>query len=330
MNPLLLLCIAAGFLITLLSMPVWIRRAKSIGMVGRDMHKPNRPEVAEMGGICVVAGFVGSVFIYIGLETFYFSDVSHNIPILALLNTVLIACVIGIMDDVLGWKKGLRQSSKFLLTIPAAVPMMVINAGTSVINMPFIGLVDMGILYPLLLVPIGIIGASNAFNMIAGYNGLEAGMGAIILGALAFVAWSSGMGYFAMIAAIAAAALLAFMRFNWVPAKVFPGNVMTYAIGATIACVAILTNAQKIALMLFALYFIEFALKLRGRFKKESFGKSMKDGSVEMRYDKIYGLEHVAIRVVKAVKGKCYERDVTIFVLGLQALLTLAVLVLTQ
>ncbi|MDP2841599.1 MAG: hypothetical protein Q8O17_04910 [Candidatus Methanoperedens sp.] len=41
---------------------------------------------------------------------------------------------------------------------------------------PFLGTLDIGLLYPLLIIPIGMIGASNAFNMLAGYNGLEAGM----------------------------------------------------------------------------------------------------------------------------------------------------------
>jgi len=38
------------------------------------------------------------------------------------------------------------------------------------------GAVDWGIFYPLAIIPIGIVGAANAYNMLAGYNGLEAGM----------------------------------------------------------------------------------------------------------------------------------------------------------
>jgi UDP-N-acetylglucosamine--dolichyl-phosphate N-acetylglucosaminephosphotransferase len=63
---------------------------------------------------------------------------------------------------------GLSKLQKPLLMIPAAVPMMVINAGRSTIALPFLGAVDLGLFYPLLLVPIGIVGASNAFNMLAG------------------------------------------------------------------------------------------------------------------------------------------------------------------
>lgn len=36
------------------------------------------------------------------------------------------------------------------------------------------GVVDWGIFYPLAIIPIGIVGAANAYNMLAGYSGLEA------------------------------------------------------------------------------------------------------------------------------------------------------------
>ncbi|MCH7535807.1 MAG: glycosyl transferase family 4, partial [Bacteroidetes bacterium] len=70
------------------------------------------------------------------------------------------------------------------LTIPIAIPLIVVNAGVSDITLPFIGSVDFGILFPLLIVPIMIIFTTNAFNMLAGFNGLEAGNGIIILSIL--------------------------------------------------------------------------------------------------------------------------------------------------
>jgi len=74
----------------------------------------------------------------------------------------------------------------------AALPLMVINSGNSTMSLPIAGSVDWGIIYPLLIVPVGIIGALNSFNMVAGYNGLEAGMGVIILSTLSYVAFIGG------------------------------------------------------------------------------------------------------------------------------------------
>ena len=53
--------------------------------------------------------------------------------------------------------------------------------------------------------------------------------------------------------------------------------------------------------------------KKRGKLKKYSFGKPNKDGSLEQPYSKIYGLEHLAIAILKKIKPskKAYEKEVT-------------------
>lgn len=323
MNPVLFICFVVGFFVTLLMTPVWIRAARKAGLLGRDMNKFQKPEVAEMGGIGVVAGFLAGVFVYIGLVTFFFRAPDNLVFILAAISTVLIVTIIGMLDDILGWKTGLKQRQKILLTIPVAIPMMVVNAGESVTYIPLLGMVDLGIIYPLVLIPIGIIGASNAFNLLAGYNGMEAGMGALILGTLGLAAWQTGQGYVALLAAMGFLTLIAFLVFNWFPARVFPGDVLTYFIGVLIACIAVLGDLTRIALFLFIPYFIEFVLKARGGFRKESFARPLGDNSLQPPYEKIYGLEHLAVRIVRRIKGKCFERDVTVFILGIEAVLIL-------
>jgi len=321
MDPLLLTCLAAGFLVTFLMTPIWIRAARKAGLTGRDMNKFHRPETAEMGGIAVVAGFLAGVFLYTALATFYFTVTENLIFILAVVSTVLIVTIIGMLDDILGWKTGLRQRHKILLTLPVAIPMMVVNAGVSITHVPFLGLVDLGMIYPLIVIPIAIVGASNAFNLLAGYNGLEAGMGTLILGALGFAAWYTGQGHVALLAAVGACSLLAFLVFNWHPARVFPGDTMTYFIGALIACIAILGDMTMIALFLFIPYFLEFVLKGRGRWSKESFAKPLGDESLQMPYEKIYGLEHLAVALIKKLKVKCFERDVVLLIMGFELVL---------
>ena len=238
--------------------------------------------------------------------------------ILAALCTVLIISIIGIMDDLLGWKKGFKQWQKPILTLFAAMPMMVINAGHSSMALPILGIIDWGILYPLMIIPIGIVCASNSYNMLAGYNGLEAGMGIIILGTLGYIGYSNNKSDAFALAICMIGALLAFLYFNWYPAKVFPGDTLTYSVGALIACVAIIGNIQKIAVILFIPYVIDFFLPLRKMFKVEAFAKVNEDGSLEQPYDKIYDSTHLAIAVLKRLKTKVYERDVVIFIFGIE------------
>ncbi|MEK6852706.1 MAG: glycosyltransferase 4 family protein [Nanoarchaeota archaeon] len=304
-----ILSFIVSFLAVLIATPIWIRRTKKIGLLGKDIHKKDR-EVAEAGGIVVVFATLIGISIYIFINTFVTRTDIHLIEVLGITVTFLLAGFIGFIDDILGWKVGLRQVHKFLLSILIAIPLVVLNAGTSEMTLPFIGLVDLGLIYPLVVVPIGILFVTNSFNMIAGYNGLEAGMGVIILATLSLLTFNAGAFWAAAVALIAAFALLAFLLFNKYPAQVFPGDTLTYSIGALIAAVAITGNAEKAALILFLPYIAEFILKARGKFVKESFAKVNRDGTLEMPYEKIYSLTHEKIWLLKKLKKRVYERDI--------------------
>ncbi len=237
----------------------------------------------------------------------------------------MVATIIGMIDDLLGWRTGIRQSKKVLLTFLIPVPLMVINAGQNTMAFPFLGTIDIGLLYPLLIIPIGMIGASNAFNMLAGYNGLEAGMGVVILSTLGLIAYSNGNTVAAVIAVTTVSALVALLYFNKYPAKVFPGDTLTYPVGAIVAIVAILGNMEKSAVILFSLYYIEFLLKARGKLREQSYGMLLDDGSLAVR-DKVYSIPHIAILFLRKIKGSAYEKEVVLVVLLFQAVIALVVL----
>ncbi|MBT3404854.1 glycosyl transferase family 4 [archaeon] len=312
----LILPILGGFFISLFSLPFWIKRAKRANLVGRDIHKLDKREVAEAGGISVLIGFVLGVLSYIAIRTFILNYTETTIEIFALLCTILIVGFIGFIDDVVGWKIGLGKKTRILLLIFAAVPLMVINAGQSMM----IG-VELGLFYPLLFIPLGIVGAAATFNFIAGYNGLETSQGIIILSALALVTGLKGNSWLSLICFIMVACLIAFYLFNKWPARVFPGDVLTYSVGALIAIIAILGNVEKIAVFFFIPYILETILKVRGGLKKESFGKLEEDGSLSLRYSKFYGLEHIAIYLLKKYNEKATEinvvRLINLFQLGI-------------
>jgi UDP-N-acetylglucosamine--dolichyl-phosphate N-acetylglucosaminephosphotransferase len=318
MEPILFLPFIVSFFITFLVLPKWIKRARNAGLEGKNMNTHRHEKIAEAGGIVVITGFIVSVLVYIALKTFYFKTSENLVSIFALISSIMIISFIGMIDDILGWKIGLGKRVRLFLCLIAAVPLMVINAGNSGIILPFAGRIDMGLLYPLLIIPIGIIGASTTFNFLAGYNGLEAGQGILILGALSFVSYTTGNTWLSLIGICMVFSLVAFWIFNKYPAKVLPGNVITYAIGGLIAIMAILGNMERIAILFFIPYIFEVILKSRGKLKKESFGKPNKDNSLEMPYDKIYGLEHLAIWLLKKIKkdGKAYEREV-VYVINL-------------
>ena len=319
-----------AFLITIILLPKFIKRAKEMGLVGKDMNKYDKPEVAEAGGVVPMFGFLFAILFYIFLKTFFFGTEVHLIEIFVIVITVLLAGFIGFVDDIFGWKRGLGRIQKPIFTLVMAIPLMVINAGQSYMFLPIIGKVDFGLLFPLVIIPIGFIGATNGFNMLAGYNGLEAGMGAIILATMGFIAfYFNGMTWLAMVSFVGVATLIGFLIFNWCPAKIFPGDSLTYMIGAFIAAVAIMGNMEKIAIILFIPFILDAILSLmpevRGRDKVEAFGKVNPDNTLDMPYDHVYDMTHFAIKCLKKMKSKVYEKDVTLFLYFIELIMVILV-----
>ncbi|MBC7220203.1 UDP-N-acetylglucosamine--dolichyl-phosphate N-acetylglucosaminephosphotransferase [Candidatus Bipolaricaulota bacterium] len=236
---------------------------RAAGMVGRDMNKPNRPEVPEMGGLALVAGFGAGVLLAVALEAFVPSLLPVDFTaLLAVLGTVLLTTLVGVVDDLLG----MGQWVKAFLPLLASLPLVAIRAGQVTMTIPFLGQVDFGLLYPLVLVPIGVTGAANAANMLAGFNGLELGVGLVAMGSLAGIA--AGLGQMTALALLLAGlgAGLGLLVFNWYPARVFVGDVGTLSIGAILATACIVGDMELAGVIVIVPYGVDFLLKAVHRF----------------------------------------------------------------
>jgi UDP-N-acetylglucosamine--dolichyl-phosphate N-acetylglucosaminephosphotransferase len=277
-----------------------------------DTQKLPARRVPYLAGLGVAFGAVVGILFFIAAQTFFYTKgpADYTGVLLASVSTILIALLIGIVDDLLGERIGLRQYQKPLLTLFAALPLAVVNAGENVVSIPFFGFVALGHLYPFLILPVGVVGATNGFNILAGLNGLEAGMGVLILGTLGYLAWVTESFAAAVIAVCVLAALLVFFWFNRFPARILPGNSLTYAVGASIAVVAIIGDLERSALILFVPYFLEFFLKLRGMFQKESLARPLADGSLANKYRQWYSLNHVVVSLLRKIKGSAREWEV--------------------
>ncbi len=313
MKYMLLLSALIAFGAVLYGTPWLIRYLTQIGLVVKDQHKEGKPLIPVSGGLAVFLGIFLGIMLVIFVTTFYYHTTSRIIELLAFSASIFAITFVGFFDDLLIRKDyessfGLKQWQKPLLTVVAAVPLMVINAGQTDVYIPLLGSTDVGILYPLLLIPIGVVGASNMVNLLAGFNGLEAGLGIIYLSNLSMYAYIHGSENAALIGIITCAALLAFLLFNAYPAKIFPGDSLTYLLGGVLASMAIIGDIEKAALIVSIPFFIEFALKLRGRLKKQSYG-TIKDGKVKSLYDKIYSIPHIF-----TYSGKFTEKQVVFFV----------------
>lgn len=330
MESILLVSVLVSFILASYALPKWIKKCKEVGLLWEDMNKVNRVKnVAASGGVIVVISFVLGVLTYIAIRTFILNGNGEITEIFALLSVILILALVGFIDDVLGWTfRGLSIRFRLFLAFAASIPLVVINAGTNVVAFPFLGVVDLGIYYPLFFIPIGIAGAATTYNFLAGFNGLESGQGIIIVSFLSLIAYLTGSIWLAIVGLCMVASLIVFYFYNKYPAKVFPGDVLTYSVGALIAGMSILGNFEKIAVFVFIPYIIETILKVRGNLTKQSFAKVNEDKSLEIPYGKVYGLTHVSLLILKKFKKKVYEKDVVNLIFGFQIFICLLALII--
>jgi UDP-N-acetylglucosamine--dolichyl-phosphate N-acetylglucosaminephosphotransferase len=176
--------------------------------------------------------------------------------------------------------------------------MIVMQVGTVTMSIPFIGTVNLGILYPLVVVPLMMTFIIDSTNMYGGMNGLETGLAAI--NSSAFILYvlvepliaQNGAPQLVDAGIVAGALLgasLAFFIFNRYPAKILPGDVGRLPLGATMAAALILGNMDRLAVILYTPFLINFVLYLlyrlyvrRSGMDYAKFAKPREDGTLEV------------------------------------------------
>lgn len=336
MGFIILSSLIVAFFVTFFVTRFLIKFLFNVGVVGIDHHKKDKPILPSSGGMCVSIGVLAGILTYIGLTTFVYGVSNDIVYLLAIISSVLIVTLVGLFDDLnvhlkrtkskneMDIRVGLPQWLKPILTLPAAIPLMVVSAGASTMSLPFIGTVDFGILYPLLLIPIGVVGASNAINMLGGFNGSEAGMGIVYMATLGLFALLT-QNNIAILFLVVTVSLVTFTVYNWYPAKILPGDSLTYLLGALVVSGIIVGNMERLGIFLLLPFIVEFFLKLRSRFKASCLGKIRTDGKLDSPYGKrIYSLTHFFM-ILKPMT----ERQVTLSLILLQLIVSLIAFYLT-
>jgi UDP-N-acetylglucosamine--dolichyl-phosphate N-acetylglucosaminephosphotransferase len=232
------LCGLIAFASTYFVMPRLINKLEGANVVGKDIHKVSKPIVAEMGGIGILFGFTIGMFIGI----YAYPALQYELIITLLV--ILLVGIVGMVDDLVM----LSSREKLLLLFLAGLPLI------------WVAPPEVGIIY-LILMPISVSIASNLTNMLAGLNGIESGLGAIAMTSLTASCIIMGKYDVSLITVAMLGALLAFLLYNKHPSRVFPGDVGTLIIGATIASVAFIGRVKIIALIVLLPNIIDGILK---------------------------------------------------------------------
>lgn len=312
-------CSVVAFVVTIMSTPNIIGSLREAGRVGRDMNKGGSQLITESGGVAVLFGFSMAVLSTLGLSVFF--GWGYNIGyILASLCTILLMGFVGIFDDFCN----VRQSVKAFLPLIAALPLVAVKAGSTVINLGPFGIHDLGLAYIFILIPLGIAGASNLTNMFAGFNGLEVGMGFVLL----FFSGVYSLFFFrqveaAVISFSMAFALLAFLSYNWFPAKAFIGDVGTLIIGASFASSIIIGNYEFLGVLMMAPYIADFFVKACNGLPSRGWWGELENGVLVCRKKPV----HLAQVLMKATGGVS-ERNLSLCFIAIEIVVCLLVGVL--
>lgn len=177
--------------------------------------------------------------------------------------TFLFYAVAGFQDDFLKLKgkenKGLSARGKFLRQILIALlPVLFLIVTHSEATYISFGKfsIDLQWFYPILAI-FAITGASNAYNLTDGLDGLATSTGVFAFFACAVIAQLSGYSYIAIIAAAVTGALLGFLRYNKPKAQVFMGDTGSLAIGGLLGVLAVMGKFEVFLIILAGVFIME-------------------------------------------------------------------------
>lgn len=143
----------------------------------------------------------------------------------AIVAGALLLGVVGLLDDL----RNLQPGPRLIAEVFAALVAVAAGAHVQI----FGGAVDV------LLTVIWFVGVTNAFNLVDNMDGAAAGIATATAGALAISAGLSGQVLVGGLAAVVAGSCLAFLLYNWHPARIFMGDAGALPLGYLLAAIAL-------------------------------------------------------------------------------------------
>lgn len=219
-----------------------------------DKHKRNIP---------TMAGIIMVVAISIITLLFNFSTAQTLLPLAAL----VAAGGVGLIDDFINIRgqgtgmAGLRTPIKFTLILSIAVAISLyayLKLGYTGLSVPFLESVSFGwLLVPFFIFVI--VATANAVNITDGLDGLAGGLLAIVFAVYTVIAMVQGNLGISIYCATVVGSLLSYTWFNIHPARFFMGDVGSFALGTSLAVVALLTDTVLLLPIIAGIFVLEIA-----------------------------------------------------------------------
>ncbi len=258
-DPKIVMAIVISFIVASILGPIIIpllhklKFGQNIRQEGPKSHlkKAGTPTI---GGLIFIFATIITMFVMVGNPT--------DEAMIALYSFVGFGFV-GFLDDLL---KIIKKKNEGLTSGQKMILLLIISGfltwyaykyiGTS-INIPFLnGQINLGLFY----IPAAMFyfaGVTNAVNLTDGLDGLATSVTVLVTTFLGIISYNLGHISLAIFCVALAGALLAFLRFNAFPARVFMGDTGSLALGGAVAMVALILKMPLILVLIGIIYVIE-------------------------------------------------------------------------
>ncbi len=224
----LILCFLSAFILTYIAIPSIINIAKAKRLTDDpDERRSHNSSIPTLGGIGIFAGVIFSIILWTPFEVF------GNLQYI--LCAYVIIFLVGAKDDIIP-----LTPYKKLIGLLLATAIIIFKANIKITSLYGIfGVNDLIEWVSVLLSAFTILVIINAFNLIDGINGLGGSMGILI--SITFGTWfyMTDQIVLSIIAIALAGSLVAFLKFNITPAKIFMGDTGSLLIGINCAILTI-------------------------------------------------------------------------------------------
>jgi len=229
---------------TWLVTPSIVRIAHRLGVVDHPgPRKIHAVPVPRIGGVAVFLGFAAGLM-YAAFASGYVTNVDHErVGYWSILGiAAVVVLILGLVDDI----RPVSFQWKFIVQVLAASTVWAAGFQVHMVGVPFVSdPVQLGWL-SLPLTVLWIVGITNAFNLIDGLDGLSAGTALITTTAVAILALYGERNAVSAVSVALVGALVGFLRYNFVPARIFLGDSGSMFLGFTIAVISIHGNQKNV------------------------------------------------------------------------------------
>jgi UDP-GlcNAc:undecaprenyl-phosphate/decaprenyl-phosphate GlcNAc-1-phosphate transferase len=224
----IILAFITSFALTYLAIPSIIHVAIKKNLMDEpDERRSHKVSTPSLGGIGIFAGMLFSIIMWTPFE--YFGDLQY------ILCAFIIIFLIGAKDDI----DPMSPSKKFLGQLFAA-GILVFRANVRLTSLyGFFGLYEIPYFVSILLSVFTILVIINAFNLIDGINGLSGSLGLLISGTLGTWFYFVDSIELSIVAFALCGALVAFLKYNISPARIFMGDTGALLLGLVCSILSI-------------------------------------------------------------------------------------------